>query len=391
MAKIRADKISHSLSYWDLALQNQAKVHYDLQRFGAEEEGRTELPSERRKQEERNKGNVPRSQEIVSASILIAGLFVLVITGSFILALLESVILKYIQMDFGNTGKWASIGGIRNIVMEISWDVAKILGPILFVAMFTAIVANLAQFGFLFSAHPLGFRWEKLRPDFKRILLGKRTLFNLFRILTQLSFISLAAYFIVIYDYTSMLKTANMDLYQAVFLFAKVALKLLAISAIIMALVSIPDYLYQRYEYTENLKVTTFEAKRERKDEEGDPIMRQKQRDRGYELRKQRSMLLDMTKADVLITNPTHFAIALEYDPAEVQAPIVIAKGTDHLAFVMRTIAKENNIHIEENPPLARSLYEDSELGQEIPETLYRVVSLIFAKIDRFRRENKVV
>ena len=359
---------------------------YDLQRFAAADEGRTELPGERRQREERERGNVPRSQEIISAATLFGTVVVLIISGVYLLSNIEQMFKSYLEFDFRNTKEVANITGIRRLVFDMGFQVGKVTAPILISAMLIGVVANVSQFGFLFTAYPLGIRLNKIKPDFKRILPGRRTLFNLGRVVVQVILISVSAYAILMDDYTSMLKSSNIGLYQAIALFAQVALKLLIVTSLILALVSIPDYLYQRFEYFENLKITVSEAKRERKDDEGDPLMRQRQRDRAYELRKQRDMLQDVTNADVIITNPTHFAVGLKYEPNISSAPIVVAKGADHLAFIIRNIAKEHNILIEENPPLARALFDDVELGQEIPDTLYRFVSFIFSKLNHFQR-----
>ncbi len=367
-------------------VQADCLAFYDLQRFAAEDEGRTELPSERRRREERQRGNVIRSGEIVSAAVLLGGVLALFLGGVYMFALTHKVFSTYFQRDFREVQSFlATMESIQSIMLSMAFETGKIVFPVIGAAFVMAIVGNVSQFGLLLSAYPLSMRWEKIKPEFRRIIPGKRTFFNLARVLMQLLLISAAAYIIISKDYASMLKTANMGLGSAILLFLQVALKLLVVAGLIFALVAVPDFFYQRYEYLEKLKIPISEAKRERKEEEGDPLIRQRQRDRAYELRKQRNMLQELPAADVLVTNPTHFAVALRYQSHIDQAPVVIGKGKDHFAFVMRKIAQAHSILIEENPPLARSLYEEVEIGQEIPATLYSVVSLIFAKLDRFR------
>ena len=363
---------------------------YDLQRFAAEDEGRTELPTERRKREERQRGNVPRSQEIASTAVLFGAIVALFLTGIYMFSTSQKIFQSYLEWDFGSTRELSNIEAIRLLILDMGIETAKIVGPLLLSVLLMAIIGNVSQFGLLFSMYPLGMRWEKIRPDFRRILPGKRTFFNLSRILLQVILISGAAYVVIVYDYTAMLKAANMGLSQAILLFAKVAFKLLVVATFVLALISIPDFLYQRHEYLEKLKTTLSEAKRERKDDEGDPLIRQRQRERSHELRKQRNMLQDVSTADVIITNPKHVAVGLKYEPQSSQAPILVAKGSEHLAFIIRNIAREHKIPIEENPPLARALYEEMDIGQEIPETLYKVVSLIFSKLERFQEADKV-
>jgi flagellar biosynthetic protein FlhB len=357
----------------------------DLQRFAAEDEGRTEDPTDRRKREERGKGNVVRSQDIPSSAVLLGTVLVLFFLGTFLLEQVRAVFLRFFNMNFSDIQSFTE-NDARRLIFDLFWESGKIVAPVVGVALVMGVIGNVAQFGLLFTAYPLQFRFEKLVPDFKRILPNRRTMFSLGKTMVQFVAITVAAYLVIVDDFIPMLKSSGMGLTQAIGLFAYISFKLLIVASIIMILIAIPDYLYQRYEYMENLKMTVSEAKRERRDEEGDPMIRQRQRDRAYELRRQRNMLREVPNADIVITNPTHYAVALKYDPDQNPAPVVIAKGTDHLAFTIRTIARENGIPVQENPQLARLLYRDVEVGKEIPETLYRVVSTIFSKLDKFSR-----
>lgn len=361
-----------------------ALLRFDLQRFAAEDEGRTEDPTERRQREEREKGNVPKSQDVTSAAVLIGTVIALFFGGGYMLRMITGVFQNYLGMDFGAIEE-LSIEEVQSEAMHIFWYSGLIVAPIGIAAMLMAILGSVSQFGLLFTLQPLAVKLERLIPDFKRVLPVRRTMVNLLKIMVQVIFIAVISYALIVDDYLPMLKTANMDLPQAITLFAWVAFKLLVVAALILFAIAIPDFFYQRFEYMENLKMTVSEARRERKDEEGDPMIRQRQRERAYELRQQRNMLDEVPGADVVVTNPTHFAVALKYDSSVAQAPLVIAKGTDNLAFQIRKIAGENSVPIQENPQLARVLYKEVEIGQEIPETLYRVVSLVFARLDRFR------
>lgn len=361
---------------------------YDLQLFAAEDEGRTEDPTERRKREEREKGNVPRSQEIASASVLIGTVVVLFFTAAYMFHQTMTVFQKYLGGGVILTDLHTE--DALRMLFDLFWDCAKILGPIMIASVVMAVVGNVSQVGFLFTTDPLQFRPEKLIPDFKRVLPTRRTLYTLLKTIVQVGIIASAAYFIIVNDFIPMLRTSDMDLAQAVGLFGWVSFKLLLIIAVISLLLAVPDYFYQRFEFMENLKMTVSELKRERKEEEGDPMIRQRQRDRAYDLRRQRNMLKEVPKADVVVTNPTHYSVALRYNPAENPAPVVLAKGADQIALQIRTIARQNNIPIEESPELARSLYRDVEIGQAIPENMYRVVSLLFARIAKFRARTPV-
>lgn len=357
---------------------------FHLQRFAAEDEGRTEDPTERRKREEREKGNVPKSQDVVSSLVLAGGAIVLLFTATFMYFRITELFRdflggRYMHLtDFGE-------GEAKIILLRLFIDTAFITGPILLITVVMGVIGNVSQVGVLFTLQPLAFKLERLIPDFKRVLPTRRTMYNLGRVIMQVIIIGIISYIFIMSDFVPMLRSGGMGLKTAIGLFAWTSAKMLLSCAIVLFLLAIPDYFYQRFEYIEKLKMTVSEAKRERKDEDGDPMIRQRQRERGMELRRRQNMLKEVPRADVVITNPTHYAVALQYDVNLNQAPAVTAKGADHLAFIIRTIARENNVPIKENPTLARLLYREVEIGQEIPEHLFHAVSIIFARLDRFQ------
>ena len=368
------------------ALQNGASLRtYDLQRFAAEDEGRTEEPTERRKREERDKGNVPKSQDVPAAVIMLGSSITLFFFGGLMLHQILDVFEGRFTSDFSKLESM-NLEEARTFLLALFWESGKIILPVFVIAPVLAIVANMSQVGLLFTLKPLAFKPERLKPDFKRILPNRRTMYGLGKVIFQFTIISFCAWLVVMDDFIPMLKASHIGLNKAVALFAYVSLKLLLMASVILLLISVPDYFYQRFEYMENLKMNVSEVRRERREEEGDPLIRQRQRERGMELRRQRDMLGEVARADVVVTNPTHYAVALKYDPDLSNAPAVVAKGTDHIAYLIRTIARENDVPIEENPELARTLHREVEIGQEIPDTLYQVISRVFARLDKFKR-----
>ncbi|MCB1174692.1 MAG: EscU/YscU/HrcU family type III secretion system export apparatus switch protein [Leptospiraceae bacterium] len=365
-----------------------AELEFDLQRFAAEDEGRTEAPTERRQREERDKGNVPKSSDLTGATVFLGAVIVLFLSGSYIFNGIMDVFRFYLSEDFNSIVN-LNIEDIKRIGFELFMHIAWIITPVMTVSVIMAVAGNVSQFGLLFSLQAIQFKPERIMPDFKRVLPVRRNIVNLLKIIIQVLIVGSAAWLIISQDYLPMLKAANLSLQQAIVLFAWTAMKLMLITGLVLFLIAIPDLVYQRFEYMENLKMSVAETKQERKEEEGDPLLRQRQRERGQELmRSQRNMLASAATADVVITNPTHFAIALRYDreSAGVDAPVVVAKGTDHMAFTIRQIAKKNNVHIEENPPLARVLYNRLDIGDQIPVDLYQAISIIFSKLNRFRQ-----
>ncbi|MCB1303753.1 MAG: EscU/YscU/HrcU family type III secretion system export apparatus switch protein, partial [Leptospiraceae bacterium] len=237
----------------------------DLQLFAAEDEGRTEEPSERRKREEREKGNVPKSQDLAGSAILIGGVLILFFFGTYIVQRIGELFARY----FGLIATQGGVFGIEELqvlMKDLFLQTGMILAPILIVTILMGVLGNVVQVGLMFSLQTLEFKLERLIPDFKRVLPVRRNIFNLLKVIAQMLIIAGAAYLVVVDDFIPMLKSGGMGLTQAVVVFATVAFKLLLLCGVLLLILSIPDYFYQRFEYIENLKITTAEAKRERKD-----------------------------------------------------------------------------------------------------------------------------
>ncbi|MBI3395862.1 MAG: EscU/YscU/HrcU family type III secretion system export apparatus switch protein [Spirochaetia bacterium] len=374
------------LSIRDVLVLDRARLpHFDLQRFSAEDEGRTELPTDRRKREEREKGNVPRSQDLASSAVLLGTVVTLFFTAAWVYEQCRLVFNRYLTLDFRTIADFGP-EDVKMLMMHLFSDTAKIIGPVVIAGVIMAVIGNVSQVGALFTLKKLEFKPENLIPDFKRVLPARRTIYNLLKTLVQVIVIATATYLVVVDDFIPMLRASGMGLLQALGLFGWISFKLLIICGILFVALAIPDYFYQRFEFTESLKMTLSELRREFREESGSPLIRERIRSQAEQMRRQRVQLQEVPKADVVITNPTHYAVALQYDTAKSVAPIVIAKGVDHMAFLIRSTATANNVPIEVNPPLARILYKDVEIGQPIPEHLYRVIGTIFAKLDRFRR-----
>jgi len=191
-------------------------------------------------------------------------------------------------------------------------------------------------------------------------------------------------YYIISNDFLSLMKLSGMGVSQSLRELGFICFKLMMVMAVILLVLAIPDYMYQRYEFTESIKMTKEEVKQETREMEGDPLTKQRRRQKAFDMYR-RNMLKEVKKADVVITNPTHFAIALRYDPMFEDAPRVLAKGADHLAFMIRNLARQNDITIVENKPLARELYSNVVEGDIVPEQFYSVLISIFINIEGIR------
>jgi flagellar biosynthetic protein FlhB len=254
--------------------------------------------------------------------------------------------------------------------------------PIVAVSVVAAIFANVIQTGLLFTTKPLSPDFSKVLPRFGRYfqrIFSVEGLFNFAKSIVKMAIIGGVAFFLIRSRIRELANLQTADLWTGVSTVASVAIRMLIISAILLLFLSIPDFLFQRWQYRESLKMSRQELKEERKMYEGDPLVRSRLRQRMRELLT-RNMAVNVAKADVVITNPTHFAVALEYQET-LPAPMVTAKGADEVAFRIRRIAEENEVYMVENKPLARALYAETEVGDYVPEQYLRIIADILAHV----------
>lgn len=349
----------------------------DIFQFASEDEGRTEEPTERRIREAREKGQVAKTQELAQALTLLMGFFTFYLLSMWILYELLMLTKRFFS-DF-----WMYTFADNQLYAGL-WFVfylfAKLLAPILGVTFFAGILGNVIQVGFLFTVKPLAFDLSKIKIDpasfIKKTLFSKQVGMNLFKTLVKVVVVGYLCYAIIAGDFEEMMKTMQISPMESLMVFGFVVFKLVIWSALLILVLSIPDFFFQKSELMESLKMTKQELKQEIKEYEGDPYIKARLRSRRQEMLRNK-MISEVPGADVVITNPVHIAVALKYTPAS-GAPTVIAKGEGYLARKIKEIAAEHGIQIIENKPLAWELYKSAEIGQEIPGNLYRVVAEIF-------------
>lgn len=366
-------------------------VGMDLQWFAAEDEGRTEEPSEYKIRKAREEeGRVAKSQELIGAIVLLLPSLVLLFLAPYLLRTCTELVKFFISRATSmDPVKDRAIVGIC-----LSYFL-KLCLPILATAMIAAIVSNLVQVGFLFTTKPLMPNFSKIVPRFgkyfQKTLLSTEGLFNFFKSIVKMLTIGLVAYLLIRSKWAVLINLQTASLWQGVSTISTLAARMLIIVALLLSALAIPDYMFQRWQYRESLKMSRKEVEEERKREEGDPMVRARLRRRMRQILT-KNMAVNTAKADVVITNPTHFAVALEYHMGEGAAPIVTAKGEDEMAFRIRRIALDNGVPIVENKPLARELYMKTEVGDEVPEAYWNAVVLILRKvwaINEERRRNR--
>ncbi|MDR3248700.1 MAG: flagellar biosynthesis protein FlhB [Treponema sp.] len=364
-----------------------AALAIDLQWFAPEDEGRTEDASEYKIQRAREEGRVAKSQELVGALGLFLPALLLVFIAPYMLRtcveMLRFFLLRATELD---PVRDRMVAGIF-----FSYFVRLTL-PVALVAMAAGIFSNLIQTGFIFTTKPLVPDFTKIIPRFgqyfQKTFFSVEGLFNFFKSIVKMAIIGMVAFFLIRGDIEKLTNLQTAGLWMGVSTVATLAAKMLIISALLLLLLSIPDYMFQRWRYLESLKMSREEVKEERKMYEGDPYVRSRIRSRMRELMNQ-NMAVNVPKADVVITNPTHFAVALEYHMGSTPAPLVTAKGEDEVAFRIRRIAADNGVPIVENKPLARALYAEAEVGETIPEAYWQIVATILTRVMHINEERR--
>ncbi len=349
----------------------------DLQLFADDSTGeKTEPATPRRREEARKKGQVFKSTDLNSAIILLAGAVVLFVVFPYMVKLLGDFTSLYILdrslQEFNNDY-------IYELLIEVSILLGKILFPVFLTTVVTALIITYLQVGVVFSAEPLSPKLERLNPveGFKRIF-SKRALVELTKSVLKVIVTGTIVYTVFKKYLYIFPRFVDMELTETLIALSTIVFEIALKVGIFFVIIGILDYIYQRYEHEKSLKMSKYDVKQEYKQVEGDPYIksRQKQIQREAAMRR---MMAEVPKADVVITNPTHFAVVLKYDPTRMEAPLVVAKGQDFMALKIREVAEKHNIIIVENPSLARTLYYALDIGVEIPEELYQAIAEVLA------------
>lgn len=365
-------------------------IRFDLQLFAAEDEGRTEQPTEYKKRKAREEGKVAKTQELPQALVMIFGFFLIFLLSKMFYRQTAAMMQYYIGLvpEVVNSGE-----NVVFLLKPILPLLVKLIGPILGVAFIAAFAGNIIQVGFKFSTKPIQPDFSKINPNpvrfFTKILFSSQAAVNLGKAVFKIAAISVIAFLLVRRDIGTIMQTLDMGIAQGFGIVLSLAFRLVMIASGILLLLSIPDYLFQRHLHIESLKMTRQELKEERKLLEGDPHLRAHMRERQREYARRR-MMQEVPKADVVITNPVHYAVALKYEVLKMASPYCVAKGQDHIAERIRKIAEENEVSVIENKPLARELYRRVDIGDEIPEDLFTAVAEVLAFVYKLK-ERKVV
>lgn len=340
---------------------------------------KTEQPTGKRLEDARQKGNVPRSEELSNTIGLAVAFIALYTMGSFIFATMKSTTRDLLS----NMGaQEVTQTGVYSLFLKLALTFSMTVGPFVIVIVVAGIVTSIAQTGGLvISGQPLSFNLDRLNPvNGMGKLFNKNSLFTTFKSFVKILIVGFMAYKILRQEIESILFLTQSDITGIIDFVGHISFKLVLHTCGVMLILAIIDYAFVKWRYIEDLKMTKQEVKDELKSQEGDPKIKGRIRQAQLEAARRRLRKVIPT-ADVIITNPTHFAIALKYDRDRMAAPVVLAKGADFMAQRIKEIARENKVMLVENRPLARELYAQVEEGQEIPETLYAAVAEVLAYV----------
>ncbi len=352
----------------------------------AEQEGqeKTEVPTEKKRRESREEGQVAFSKELSSAALLAGIVLTLVATSPIILDAMREL-MSQIFRDLAQR-KELSIDSIFTLSGEILSIILPAFAPFVAVIIFVGIFASVLQVGVQITFKAISPKFNKISPltGLKR-LFSSQSLADFLKSMAKLIIVGFVGYLTYI-DKITELNGLSVSTPESILIYNFTVVAEVA-GKIVLALVAIAifDYFYQRWHHEQQLMMTKQEVKDETKQTEGDPQLKARIRQIQREMSNAR-MMQEVPKADAVIVNPTHFSVAILYDRDVMSAPEVIAKGADHLALRMRTVARENNVPILERPELARDLYANVEIGDDIPERFYKAIAEILAFVYRLRK-----
>ncbi len=349
----------------------------------ADDQEKTEEPTPKKLEDARKEGNVPKSQD-ASGTIT---LFVAILAVLMLFPFIAKHMILLFEYYFSLVGTHLDKASMIDIALMTIKEFLLMVLPLATAVAIAGIVASFAQFGFLFTT-------KAITPDFKKIdpIKGMKNLFSLKKLIegikiTLKAFTTLGVGFIFFFYFIQELPTvALFGLHDQMYWLKDKMIIIAAVMLMIIFLFAVIDVVIVRKQYFDGLKMSKQEIKDEMKNMDGDPLIKSKIRQIQMETARKR-MMAEVPNADVVITNPTHYAVALKYDAEQSHAPIVVAKGMDKMAQQIKTIAREHKVHIVQNPPLARSLYNEVEVEKPIPETLFAAVAEVLAYVYKMNKK----
>ncbi|MFH1570967.1 MAG: flagellar biosynthesis protein FlhB [Gemmatimonadota bacterium] len=344
---------------------------------------KTEQATPKRRDEARQKGQVARSAELSSVGILAISLLALWGLGGYMFDGL-----RRLMVDLFTNGLSMELDPVTVQPRLLAWmsATARIIAPMVALLGAAAVLVNIAQVGILFTGEPLLPKGDRINPlsGLKRIF-SQKGLVELVKGLFKVAIVAYVTYLTIRADTDQFVGFVDMEVGPIFAISGDMILSLGCRIVLLLLLLAVLDYAFQRWEYERNLRMTRQEVREELKQQEGDPMIRARVRAIQREM-SQRRMMGSVGQADVVVTNPTHLAVALKYDPAEMDAPVVLAKGQRLVAERIKELARESGVPLVENKPLAQALFKTVQIGQQIPEELFRAVAEVLAFVFQLKR-----
>lgn len=345
---------------------------------------KTEEPTSKRLEDARERGQVIRSLDLASAVVMLAAFLALLVFGASLIQALGGVMSRLLAL--GHDADAPTVGSIPAMVKGPSWDIGLAMLPVLGILLVASYLAHAGQFGFLFTTQPLAPDLSRINPlnGLKR-LLGAQGAIRSAGGTAKLIFVSVVGFAIILRELPGMAALPALTAAGAMLEIGKMLARLVVWLLAALIVLGIADYFLQRMQLMKQLRMTKQEVKEERKSMDGDPQIKARRMRIARQIAMQQ-MQRDVPRADVIVTNPTHFAVAIQYDQATMAAPRVIAKGADLLALRIRQLAAAHAVPIVERPPLARALYAGVEVGQEISPEHYQAVAEVLAYVYKLEK-----
>ncbi|QEK12259.1 flagellar biosynthesis protein FlhB [Crassaminicella thermophila] len=356
-------------------------LRINLQAFAGE---KTEKATPKKRKKAREEGQVLQSREINSALILLFTFYVMRLMGSYYYRNI-TVFTKNIFLGMKNSENLFTANEIHKLFILTVILLGKMVVPIVGTAFVVGLICSYMQVGILFTTKSLFPKFSRINPinGFKKFF-SLKPLIEFFKSLVKLSAVGYITFSYVMKQSKNMINILDMDILQIVGYLGNITVNIGLRAAIVLIILAILDYYYQKWEYEKDLRMSKQEIKEEYKQTEGDPQVRSKIKEKQRQMSMSR-MMQDVPKADVIITNPTHYAVAIRYDSKLEDAPVVLAKGKDLIAQKIKEVAKENNVIIIENKMLARGIYFAVDIGDYIPPDLYQAVAEVLAYVYRIK------
>ncbi|GAA0746215.1 fused FliR family export protein/FlhB family type III secretion system protein [Clostridium oceanicum] len=346
--------------------------------FASEE--KTEDATPRKKKDARKKGQIPRSKEVGLAFTLLASTIVMVTLGSYVANELKDTMGGFLGNYLNTTLSYVNL---KSIALLTLIRMSKIVLPVVLPIMIMGTLASFLQTGVIFTSEPLKPDFKKLNPisGFKRMF-SLRSVMELLKDISVITVVGLVGYNFIKDNYMKILNLGTLRPWEMIQNIIKITSDIFFRITLVLIFICVVDYIYQRFQHNKDLKMTKQEVKEEYKQDEGDPEIKSKRKQKQREMAMQR-MMQEVPKATVVVTNPTHISVAIRYEKGD-NAPKVVAKGADNLALKIKYVAKNSDVPIIENKPLARLMYSEVEIDSEIPAEMYQAVAEILAVVCKF-------